>query len=98
MTLIQAYNTNLSIPLNAFEELTSLCTKHNWTMINKTNELIYKYEKKELIFRFFKDKIEISIPLNNGDMNYTTKFDNYYNAIEYGIHSFKYYIDNLNIT
>ena len=62
-------------------------------MIEKNNELIYKSNKTRLMFRFFKDKIEVSIPLRTGEMNYKTEFDSYFKAIEYGINSFKYYIN-----
>tara|TARA_B100000900_G_C19977690_1_gene472441 strand:+ start:175 stop:462 length:288 start_codon:yes stop_codon:yes gene_type:complete len=84
---------NTTIPIKAFDELTQLCLKHNWTLVEKNNELIYKLNKNRLTFRFFEDNIEVSIPLTNGEMNYKTKFDSYFKAIEYGIDSFKYYID-----
>ena len=62
-------------------------------MVEKNNELIYKFDKIRLTFRFFEDNIEVSIPLTTGKMNYKTNFDSYFKAVEYGIDSFKYYID-----
>jgi hypothetical protein len=84
--------SHTTIPIKAFDELTELCLKHNWVMVEKKNELSYKSDKTRLMFRFFKDKIEVSIPLKTGEMNYKTEFDSYFKAIEYGINSFKYYM------
>ena len=84
---------NPTIPIKAFDELTELCLKHDWIMVKKNNELIYKSNKTRLMFRFFKDIIEVSIPLRTGELNYKTEFDSYFKAIEYGINSFKYYIN-----
>lgn len=77
-----------------FEELDELAKNCNWS-INKTqNELVYKSKNnKKLIFRFYSNYIEVSIPLKESNINYYTKIDSYFEAIEYGVQSFKYFND-----
>ena len=88
---------DIQIPTHIFTDLTELATKHNWIKTEKNNELIYtkiiNNKKKEFIFRFFKDRIEASIPLKSTEANYCTKLITYFEAVEYGIHSFNCFND-----
>jgi len=85
--------TTHGIPLKAFEDISEICNEHNWRMVQRQNELIYKHCDKELIFRFYPTEIHVSIPLKTSDMNYVTKFTSYFDAVEYGIQSLKFYFE-----
>ena len=85
--------TTHGIPLKAFEDISEICNEHNWRMVQRQNELIYKHCDKELIYRFFPNEIQVSIPLRTSDLNYMTRFKSYFDAVEYGIQSLNYYLE-----
>jgi|TARA_B100000524_G_scaffold282306_1_gene158274 ribosome-associated translation inhibitor RaiA len=87
--------TNVDISSNIFDSLSKLCLDNNWYMLKHDNEIIYTNNKKELIFTDTPYKVKVSIPLKNSDMNYSTTFSNYYEAIQYAIQSLNYYFQDV---
>ena len=49
------------------------------------NEISFNKLSKDVTFRILQNKIEVSIPLQEGDKNYVTSFKNYFEAQEYGM-------------
>lgn len=86
--------TTIDISSIILDKLSQLCLNNNWYMLKNTNEIIYTNNKKELILTGTPYKVKVSIPLKNSDMNYTTTFPNYYEAIEYAIQSLNYYFED----
>ena len=84
MDKIPTRTTTTSIPDTVFDDFTEKVFKAGWTKKTIKNEIIFNKKGKELIFRFFNNKIEVSIPLKESDENYVTSFTSYFQAIEYG--------------
>lgn len=83
---------DINFSTKPFEELNQLAKQCGWSIFITSNQLKYKSkDEKELIFRIYSNYIEVSIPLKESKMNYYTKIESYFDAIEYGIQSFKYY-------
>tara|TARA_B100000927_G_C16460740_1_gene467746 strand:+ start:1701 stop:1991 length:291 start_codon:yes stop_codon:yes gene_type:complete len=76
---------NSPIPITAFEDFNQRASDLGWEMKVIKNEISFNKLSKDVTFRILQNKIEVSIPLQEGDKNYVTSFNNYFEAQEYGM-------------
>ena len=90
MTIISKFNCDIFYS-DYFKEISSLCSNYKWKKYIIKNELIYRLNNKELIFRIINDIIQVSIPLKSSNYNYVTSFKNLDDSIKFGIKSIVYF-------
>lgn len=73
------------IPFNAFADFQQTVSELGWSSRILKNEISFNKASKDVTFRILQDKIEVSIPLKEGDNNYVTSFNNYFEAQEFGM-------------
>ena len=73
------------IPFNAFNDFQETVSELGWMRKVIRNEISFNKASKDVTFRVLQDKIEVSVPLKEGDKNYVTSFNNYFEAQEFGM-------------
>lgn len=77
---MEQYNTTLS-------EMTSLFQSNNWIQLkNQPNHIIFQkeYQNYDVIeLKVSPDRCFVTVPIKSGPCQYTTKFSNFSNAVDY---------------